>query len=567
MAQFRTTADILDEILQKSGEPTNGNSPFESRAIVYANKVHHAIIGGGNIFDINVDEPWVWARSHTPIVLELQPAFKAGSVTVLNGDINITFQSAPATSLEGWHFQVNGKATVYKITNHTAAGTIAQIDSSFVDDPGVYSFRAFKLDYPIFPAYMYVDNTNDKLDLLEGTAATVRAFTIPHGSYTPTNLIASVISTIAASATAAFTGSYDTVANTFNVSCASTLSLLGVSGANAKRSILPLLGFDVLDKTGAQTYTSSYMPNQVSRLIEPFKVFMTDWNKDRFCYSTDPIKMQEDYPISRVPERFPDRFCRIAEDSNGVIWVRFNAYPVQLTKLQVDWVPQPLDLQDNAVSVPKLPRGDIDTLIHGASSFILFDKEDTKFQGTLTFCRDGLNAMKKKNHDLLFRTGVSFGQITPRLDLDRRERLLNYGYTVNGSTVASTTAESVQTMIASTISYVAFQTAGTVSSVTATTLAANRTLFALIVKHSQSFTGASISSMLLNVGTAGSPTQFINGFNPMQATAASAQDSSLVLYFPAVATPIVVQMISTGANLSALSQGSVTFYFQETVTQ
>lgn len=573
MAQFRTTADIINEILQKSGEVTNGNSPFQTRALTYANKVHHAIIGGGSIFNINVDEPWVWARSHFPIVVEMQPAYTSGYATVLTGSNNISFQSASSVSLEGWHFQVNGKSTVYKIMNHTAAGTTAQLDSSFVDDPGVYTFRAFKLDYPIFPAYMYVDNSNDRLDFAEvttttaGSTTTSRTSVLQHGSYTPTNLAAVLGALLNSTGTAAYGVTYDTVANTFFATCNQTFIFQGATGANTNRSALPLIGMDVIDQTGAQSYTSTYQPNQVARLIEPFKMFMTNYQHNNFCYSTDPIKMQEDYPIARVPERFPDRFCRISEDNNGVIWVRFNAYPKQLTKLQVDWVPQPIDLQNNTASFTKLPRGDVDTLIHGASAYILFDKEDTKYQGMLKFTSDALDAMKKKNHGMLFRTGIEFGQIVPRLDLDRAVRRLDFGYTVNGNTAAGTTAQSVQAMITSTLLYTQFQAGATTATVTGTTLAANMTLFALIVKHSQSFTGTGISAVKLDVGTTGNPTQFINGFDVLQAPSAAAQSSILTLYFPAVSTPIQVRMTATGANLSALKQGSVTLYFQETVTQ
>lgn len=277
--------------------------------------------------------------------------------------------------------------------------------------------------------------------------------------------------------------------------------------------------------------------------------------------------MQEDYPVARITERFPDRFCRISEDNNGVIWVRFNAYPAQITKFQIDWIPQPLDLQNNTASFTKLPRGDVDTLIHSAAAMILFDKEDSKYQGLAKFASDGLDAMKKKNHDLLFRTGQSFGQIIPRQDLNRAVRRLNYGYTVNGSTAAATTAQTTQAMITSTLLYNQFQMPGTIANVTASVLPSNMTLFALIVKHSQSFTGTGISALTLNVGTAGNPTQFINGFNVAQGTAASAQDSALTLYFPAVSTPIIAELVSTGANLSALKQGSVTIYLQESVTQ
>lgn len=578
MAQFRNSADIINEILQKSGEPTNGNSPYTTRAITYANKVHHAIVGGGSFLNINVDEPWVWARAHFPIVVELQPAFTTGTLNVQTGSNNISFSQAPtnpytgsASSVEGWHIQASGLSTIYKIMQHTAGSTSAQIDSSFVDTISQASFRCFQIDYPIFPTYMYVDSSNDRFDFVENGTAGVTTSNLTailqHGSYTPVNLASSLAALLNSTGTASYGASFDTVANTFFVTANQTFGLKGATGPNAgKRSALPSLGYDVLDQTGAMSYTGTYMPNQVGRLIEPFKMFMQNWTKENFCYSTDPIKMQEDFPISRISQRFPDRFCRISENNNGVIWVRFNAYPIQLTKLVCDWIPQPVDLQNNTASFTKLPRADVDTLIHGASAMILFDKSDSKYSGIAKFCSDGLDAMKKKNHGLLFRTGLNFGQIIPRLDLNRPLRHLDYGYTVaGGSTAVNTLAGGITTNVPAIVTYINLQSAGTTATYAATTLPNNVTLFALLIQLGTSFTGTGISGVTLNVGTVANPTQFINGFNAAQATSSSAQASTLCMYFPAVSTPIQVQIVTIGANTNALKQGSLNMFFQETV--
>ena len=567
MAQFRTVADILDEILQKAGESPNGNSPYESLALTYANKVHHAIIAGGNIFNLDVDEPWVWARSRHPMVLELQPAYTSGAVTCTNGDVNITFESASSTSLEGWHFQINGRNTVYKITQHTASSTTAQIDSSFLEDTGAYNFRAFKLEYEVIPAYVYIDNYNDRIDFQESTAATVSA-TLTHGAYTLSNYISHVASVLTDTGANTYVGTFDSVLRRYAITSSTAggtiFNILGASGTNHKRSALPSLGLDTLNYTGAASYTSTYTPNSIARLIEPFKLFSAGSNEP-FIYSSDPIKMQQDYPIGLTNEKVPDRFARISEGNDGSVWIRFNAYPKNKTKVALDWIPVPQDIQDNTASYVKLPRTDTDTLIHGAAAYIAFDKEDTKWESFLKLCGSGLQSMKIKNHSLLHRTGESFGQIDPRADLAAQHRRFDFGYTVTGSTAAATTAESTQSMISTTLTYADFFANATTASVTARTLPANRSLFALIVKHSEIFTGSSITALSLDVGIAGDPTKFINGFNPAQAVADSAQDSMLTLYFPAAATPILVRMTSTGADLSAMNQGSVTLYFQETI--
>lgn len=561
MAQFRTSADILDEILLKSGEPTNGNSPFESRAVTYANKVHHAIIGGGNIFNINVDEPWVWARARAPIVIELLPAYSTGSVACTLDDINVVLSTAPADSLEGWHFQINGTGTVYKIMQHTAASVNMVLDSPFVDVSNSYNYRAFKLDYEILPSHMYIDNSNDKIDFMEATAATVSA-TLTHGSYTPANLISHIANRCQAAGTKTYSGSYDSVLKQFALTQTGTMfSVLPVTGTNYKRSGMLNAGFDILDYTGAQSYTSTYTPNQVARLIEPFKLFTTD-RMQPFIYSTDPIKMQEDSPISMTTEKIPDRFVRLSESNTGIVWVRFNAYPKYKTKAMIDWVPQPVDLQDNRASFPLVPRGDVDALIHGACAFIAWDKEDSKWQGFVDLTKSGLAAMKTKNHGELSRTGEFFAQIVPRLDYTMAQKRLRYGYTSSGAGVGAS-ASTTQVLTAVTISYTSFQFAGTAFGVLARTLPSSRLLSSVIVKNNLSFSGGGITTMACNVGYSASPTYFINAFDPMQS--AGSTDAFVGSFMPGADTNITVQMTSVGANLSALAAGQLILYFQESI--
>lgn len=560
MAQFRTSADILNEILLKSGEPTNGNSPFESRAVTYLNKVQHAIVGGGNIFDINVDEPWVWARAKFPIVLELQPVYNTGSATCTLGSLNVVLTSAPTASLEGWHFQCNGQGTVYKIQQHTAGSVNLVLDSAFVNDSGAYNFRAYQLDYVISPAYMYVNNNNDQVDFTEG-GATISA-TLTHGSYTPANLISHIATRLQAAGTKTYSGSYDSVIQKFSLTQTGTaFSVLPVSGSNYLRNGLTNVGFDVLDYTGAQSYTSTYTPNQISRLIEPFKLFVTD-RSSPFIYSTDPIKMQQDYPIAFTTEAIPEKFVRLYETPDGKVTVRFNSYPKTVTKIMIDWVQQPIDIQKNTASFPMVPRGDIDCLIHGACAYIAWDKEDSKFQGFVDLTKSQLEAMKKKNHNELFRTGVNFGQMTPRLDYMMSEKRLRYGYTSSGGGTG-TTASTTNVLTAVTMSYTQFQVASTAFSVLARTLPSSRVLSSIIIKNSLSFAGGSISAMGADVGTTASATYFLNSFNPMQT--AGSTDAFVGSFYPGVDTGLYVQLRSTGANLSALTQGQLILYFQESI--
>jgi len=49
VAQFRTTADVLDLALANAGEVTNGNSPYETDLLNKLNRVHFTLVAGGTI--------------------------------------------------------------------------------------------------------------------------------------------------------------------------------------------------------------------------------------------------------------------------------------------------------------------------------------------------------------------------------------------------------------------------------------------------------------------------------------------------------------------------------------
>lgn len=568
MSQFRSAADIADEVLQKCGEVTNGNSPYESLVLTYLNKAQQAIVGGGNIFSLKVDELWTWARNRWPIILELEPAYTTGTIAITQDDVNIVFSDAPATSREGWHLQILGKHTIYKVTQHSAGDPSAQLDSSMLTETGTYNFRLFKVDYEIKQTYLYVDAKNDKLDFCE-VLNTPLVATLTRGSYTPAALITHIVAKLNAAGTnGLYSGSYDSVLKLFTITSSGSggkiLSFLGATGTNRKRSSLPLLGLDQKDHTGALTYTSTYIINGISRLCEPFKVFSFSAGSDNQITASDPFNMEVDYPLAEVPERIPDRFCFTAEENDGTKHVRFNAYPRTKTKVVIDWVEMPRDLQDNAACIPVIPRKDIDVLIHGACTYLLFDKEDSKWQNMLTVTKAQLEAMEKKNRSELFRTGPLFGQIVPRLDLAKDKRKLKYGYTVSQATGSDQTAgQTAQTMVTKQLTYVDFQTGALTKTVVARILPGNRSLFSLIVKLTQQFAGGSISALTLDLGISGDATKFINGFDLLQL--ADAQDSVLSVYYPGVNTEIQARVTAVSDNLSALNAGSLDLYFSENI--
>lgn len=565
MAQFRTFADLKTEVLAKAGEPTNGNSAYDSLALTYLNKAHQAIVGGGSIFNLNVDEPWTWARNKHSIILELQPAYTTGAVIAVNGSRAITFTSPPSASLEGWYIQFQNDPTVYKLSQHTAASASATLDSSCNLESGTVTFRAFKLEYEIQPTYIIVDSNNDKIDLIE-SGSTEQTVTLTHGAYTPDEFIAHIVIKLNALPSAVtYSGSYDSVTRLFTITSdlagGLVFKLLGATGTNRKRSALPSLGLDRLDYTGAGTYNSTYIIGGVSRIIEPFKVFKQKC-KDPFIYSDDLVNMELDFPLWNVKEKIPTKFAKIAETNDGVITVRFNSYPAESMRVEIGWIPLPKDAQNNDASIPIIPRKDIDCLIHAASAWILCDKEDTKFKDMLDLAGKQLEAMQKKNRSEMRRTDRNFGQIIPRADMANVRPEFQYGYEFSGGgTTPETTSFPVMRKITKT--YADFAAAATSFSLTGYSLPGSRGLFAVLIKHSVAFSGGSISALVIDVGITGDETRFINGFDVMQAVSTTAQESVILFYYPGADTDIIIRARSTGDNLNALTAGSVDVYLQE----
>lgn len=421
MSQFRTTADLCDKVLKRCGEPTNGNSAYEADVLEYLNKIQQTVVAGGNIFDVEVDEAWVWAKAKNPIVLTLEPAITTGTVAFVIGSEAITFSSGPAASVAGWFLKIDNEKEVYKIATHTAASTAAELTSPYLGTTGSKNYKIFKLDYEIYPQYFTIDSSNNKLDFKEASAGSQITGTLTAGSYTAADLATHVGTVLTGTAgVGTYTSSFDTLTRKFTITQsvaggATAFQLLGATGTNQDRNALPLLGFDDSDATGALAYTAAYCTGGISRLVEPFQYFNFS-GREAFVYGVDPLTFVKDHPLVDTVQSLPCSFTKINEDPHGKITVRFDSYPLNKEMLTIDWIPVPRDLKDNTASVPIIPRKYSDILEFGASFFILLDKEDTKADAFQVLARAQLASMKKHNRAEEFRTGKDFGRIVPRRD-------------------------------------------------------------------------------------------------------------------------------------------------------
>lgn len=431
MAQFRSSADILDLALTNAGEVTSGRSQYETQALDFLNKVNFVLLAGGTIplgkdTTVEIDEVWPWARSFRPFVIELQPKYDSGTVAFTQGSEAGTFSSAPSYSVAGWHIRVEGTDEVYRIASHTAASTAFEIDGYYADTSVTAgNFQVMKIDYDLVPDLITVDQTNLYIQFQKAAGVTLTG-TLTAGAYTPAQLathVAAVITVAAGGPTV--TGAYSAVTRKFTLTSdlagATSFSIVG-NGTQAPLSVHKDLGFDDITTTSAAAQTSVYVLGGIARLIEPLKVHRG--SGDGLVSSLDAEAFARDYPLKDICEGVPDRFVVISERSDGVLTVRLNKFVQEKTRLEADHIKVPRDLKDDATSLPLIPRKHVDVLEYATSFFLCFLKSDDRMNVYAELTKGKLMAMKAQHRGTLLRAGENFGQIIPRRDLSSKRRII-----------------------------------------------------------------------------------------------------------------------------------------------
>jgi len=430
LAQFRTTADLVDSVLRRSGELTNGSSPLETQALDYLNEIHQTIINGGNEFEIDIDENWTWAKSKQPIILELQPKYDTGTVSITSGSESGSFSSAPSASMEGRYLLIDNRPEKMKIAEHTAGQTAFELDSAYVGTTGsALGYKAVLLDYELKSDYFIINEDNNILNF-EETAGTELTATLTKGSYTAAELVAELKIQLDSSGASAYTISYDAITEKFTLLSdglggGGIFKLLGATGTDIHRNAHGVLGLDNEDLSGALTYTSVYIKDGICRLFEPMNVHGAEGQSK--IDGISELKMSKDYPINNVTEGIPTKYSRMKETADGRIVIRLDKYPKNLTRVELDYIPVPRDLKDNIASKPLIPRKFRQILEFGACFYLMMDKEDNKAQSYATLASSKLKAMVKQNRKELSKTGSNFGSVIPRLDRMYKVRKLVYG--------------------------------------------------------------------------------------------------------------------------------------------
>lgn len=420
MSFLKNTVELKNEVLSICGELTDGSSLFENLAIESLDNLYQGLLGGGNEFGIEVAEPWVWAQSKRPIVISLVPAF-SGAATITQDSNLGTFSLAPTYSLQGRYFRVESRADIYRIANHTAGDTAFTLDQPYLDDGGNLNYMAFKLDYELVDDTIIIDSSNNKLDFREASLTDLTA-TITVGTYTPTTLCAEIKTQLEASGSNTYTVTFDSLNRKFTISSSGLFFELSFSeGENILISISGILGYDIEDQTGALTYTSEYSLNGILRLTKPITMYReapTYWSSPRDVgkiFMIDDNTFLREYPLNRLTQDVPDKFCPVEITPDGLWKARFNSSVLDKpVRAEVNFIPVTRSLMDNVASIPLVPGNYSKYLVYGASYYILMEKSDNKAQVYYDLAKAKLLALVNDNRKNASIAGNNFGKLIPR---------------------------------------------------------------------------------------------------------------------------------------------------------
>jgi hypothetical protein len=107
---YVTGEDLVDDVLFRGGEPTDGTSDFEAKVLDYLNQVYVEIVAGGLRFAPNVPrQDWSWLYAEA--TLTLQTVISTGTVNVTKNSVSGVFSSAPTASAAGWHIRPVGSGS------------------------------------------------------------------------------------------------------------------------------------------------------------------------------------------------------------------------------------------------------------------------------------------------------------------------------------------------------------------------------------------------------------------------------------------------------------------------
>lgn len=149
MGVLSNSRELKEDVLFRGSEPASG-SKFDAAVIRYLNRVYRSLATGASEFLPEYIEDWWWLRARG--VLNIEPVYSTGTVSVINGSSSIIFTPAPASSLTGRRLSIESQPDIPLILSHTAGVTSALLDLPWSGETVAATFRAMKVEYSLLAA-------------------------------------------------------------------------------------------------------------------------------------------------------------------------------------------------------------------------------------------------------------------------------------------------------------------------------------------------------------------------------------------------------------------------------
>ena len=155
MSNYKFSSDLIDEILDRAGELTDGTSDFEASALKFLNRAYRGLWSGGAELDPNLHEVWWWLRSTTEGTITLLPE-QSGSATVTNNNVAVTLSAVLTPSIASYRIRFQNNADMFLVSSHTAGTDAVTLDSVYTGENGSVSWTAWKTDYALATDLLYL---------------------------------------------------------------------------------------------------------------------------------------------------------------------------------------------------------------------------------------------------------------------------------------------------------------------------------------------------------------------------------------------------------------------------
>lgn len=160
--------------------------------------------------------------------------------------------------------------------------------------------------------------------------------------------------------------------------------------------------------------------NGVLRLVEPFVVYRPQdqqGDQEAKIYFMNEMIMLREYPMINLEGGAPTFFCITQRDQENNIYIRFNKYAIDPTRVEVRCIEVPTSLVDSTGNFPIVPVEYVDILLYIASHWLCLDKNDDRADSYLKLAMAKGKAMIVAEEKQKQNTGKNRGRLTPRLDL------------------------------------------------------------------------------------------------------------------------------------------------------